>query len=98
MSQTALILGFIPVLHRPRAAVICAILGMVMMYGGGISVLIGLEGRIGSVALIIFSAMGMAIHRINRRQALPLATEIGVEALRYEIRRKRWAGQPSGHT
>jgi hypothetical protein len=80
VGQTELILGFVPERNRSGAAVLCSVAGMAMMYGGGLSVLLGLEGRLGALALIIFSALGMAVHRVNREQALPLAKEIGTMA------------------
>jgi uncharacterized membrane protein YphA (DoxX/SURF4 family) len=80
IGQTELILGFVPEASRHRVAVLGAVAGMVMMYGGGISILFGIEGRIGAIALIVFSAVGMQIHRVNRAQALPLANEIGAMA------------------
>ena len=80
IGQTALLLDFMPAAQRRQASAICALAGMIMMYGGGISILIGLEGRIGACALIIFSAMGMAIHRSNRRLALQSAATIGLDA------------------
>jgi uncharacterized membrane protein YphA (DoxX/SURF4 family) len=79
VGQTALILGFIPEARRHQVAILCAILGMVMMYGGGVSVLLGLEGRAGAVALIVFSALGMAIHRANREQALKIANDLSTD-------------------
>jgi uncharacterized membrane protein YphA (DoxX/SURF4 family) len=80
VGQTALLLDFVSEAQRRLASVICAIAGMIMMYGGGISILIGLEGRVGACALMIFSAMGMAIHRANRQLALQSAAAIGLEA------------------
>jgi uncharacterized membrane protein YphA (DoxX/SURF4 family) len=80
IGQTELILGFVPVANRHRVAVLGAVAGMVMLYGGGISILFGIEGRIGAIVLILFSAMGMQVHRVNRAQALPLANEIASTA------------------
>lgn len=80
VGQTALLLGFVPTAQRRQVSVLCAIAGMIMMYGGGISILIGLEGRIGACALIVFSAMGMGIHRANRQLALQSAAAIAGEA------------------
>ena len=80
VGQTMLILGVFPEAKRHRAAVYCAIAGMIMMYGGGVSVLFGLEGRLGALALMIFSALGMGIHRVNREQALSLGKSIGAAA------------------
>lgn len=80
IGQTALILGFIPETSRHRAAIIAAVMGMVMMYGGGLSILVGAEGRLGGAALIVFCALGMAIHAVNRKQALELGNEIGAAA------------------
>src|SRR5579862_3364224 len=53
VDQTELILTFLPTPSRRRVAKLCAIAGMAMMYGGGVSVLIGLEGRVGATALIV---------------------------------------------
>jgi uncharacterized membrane protein YphA (DoxX/SURF4 family) len=43
--------------------------GMVMMYGGGLAVLIGCAPRPGGLALAIFSLMGVKIHAIRRDEA-----------------------------
>lgn len=46
------------------------IVGMAMMYGGGIAVLLGSFARPGGLALALFSLMGIRIHLIRRDEAL----------------------------
>ena len=46
-----------------------AFAGMIMMYGGALSVLLGLEGRIGGLTLAVFTASGIVIHRREQMDA-----------------------------
>ena len=56
--------------RRERSlAFLCSIAGMCMMYGGGVSVLFGIEPRLGGLAIAAFSFMGMRIHAIHRAEA-----------------------------
>jgi uncharacterized membrane protein YphA (DoxX/SURF4 family) len=48
---------------------ISAVVGMAMMYGGGTSVLLGLEPRLGGLAISVFSLLSMRIHAIRRDEA-----------------------------
>jgi len=76
INNTALLFRFLPNDRRKRLAVPAAWAGLVMMWGGGISVLLGLEPRLGAAALIFFLALGMLIHRVNRQDVLALGKEI----------------------
>ena len=81
INNTALLFRFIPdVAKRRRISVPAAYAGLVMMWGGGISVGVGLEPRLGAAGLIFFLALGMLIHRINRQDVLALGKEISEAA------------------
>jgi uncharacterized membrane protein YphA (DoxX/SURF4 family) len=54
---------------RQKWARFAALIGVSMMYGGGVSVLLGVEPRLGGIALAIFSLLGMRIHAIRRDEA-----------------------------
>ena len=59
---------------RSKLALISAIIGMALMYFGGLSLLLGLEPRLGGLAVAAFSLMGMRVHAIRRNDALRTAT------------------------
>lgn len=68
-NETALLFKNLPEVERQKVAWLCAIAGMVMMYGGGVSVLLGLEPRLGGLLIAVFSIMGMRLHAIRRDEA-----------------------------
>src|SRR5438132_1345104 len=68
-AETAVLFKDRPEAERARLAWICALAGMVMMYAGGVSVLLGLEARIGGLMLAVFSILGTRIHAIRRDEA-----------------------------
>lgn len=68
-NETALLFKNRPEAERAKLARLCAIAGMAMMYGGGVSVLLGLEPRLGGLLIAAFSIMGMWIHAIRRDEA-----------------------------
>jgi uncharacterized membrane protein YphA (DoxX/SURF4 family) len=68
-NETALLFRGLPEPERARVARLVALLGMVMMYAGGLSILLAIEPRLGGLAIAVFSAMGMAIHAIRRDEA-----------------------------
>jgi uncharacterized membrane protein YphA (DoxX/SURF4 family) len=65
-EETALMYPFLEPDLRHRLGDISAYIGMAMMYGGGISVLLGLEPRLGGLTLSVFSLLGLQIHRARR--------------------------------
>jgi uncharacterized membrane protein YphA (DoxX/SURF4 family) len=69
-NETAVLFANLPEPQRLSTAARAALVGMVLMYGGGLSVLLGLEARVGGLALAIFSILGMRIHAIRRDEAL----------------------------
>jgi uncharacterized membrane protein YphA (DoxX/SURF4 family) len=73
VNETAILFRRWPDAQREVLARICAVAGMVMMYGGGASVLLGLEPRIGGFLIAAFSIMGTWIHAIRRDEAKQVA-------------------------
>lgn len=69
-GETSLLFRGAPEPLRGRLTTSAAVIGMVMMYFGGVSALLGLEPRLGGVAIALFSLMGMRIHAIRRDEAL----------------------------
>lgn len=49
---------------------IAAVIGMAMMYGGGLSVLLGIESRLGGLDIALFSLLGLRIHFVHMAEAL----------------------------
>lgn len=68
-NETSLLFRKFPEEQRKRLGRICAVIGLVMMYGGGLSILLGVEPRAGGLAIALFSALGMRIHAIRRDEA-----------------------------
>ena len=60
---------------RQRMTRISAIGGMILMYGGGVSILLGIEPRVGGLFIAIFSLVGIRIHAIRRDEAHKAADE-----------------------
>lgn len=77
IDETALLFRNWPDPQREKLARLCAFVGMVMTYGGGASVLLGVEPRLGGLLIAAFSLMGMKIHAIRREEA-KLAGEAGI--------------------
>lgn len=68
-NETALLFRGRPDAQREKLARLCTAVGMAMMYGGGASVLLGFEPRVGGLLIAVFSIMGMCIHAIRRDEA-----------------------------
>lgn len=68
-NETGVLFRHLPEAQRASMAARAALIGMVLMYGGGLSVLLGVEARLGGLALAIFSLLGMRIHAIRRDEA-----------------------------
>ena len=56
-----------------KLAPIAAWSGMVMMLVGGASILFGIEGRVGALLLLVFTAIGIWQHRMERVVAMECA-------------------------
>ena len=69
INETALLFRSYPDKRRRKIARLCAIVAMVMKYGGGITILLGLEPRLGGLSIAVFSLFGMRIHAIRRDEA-----------------------------
>jgi uncharacterized membrane protein YphA (DoxX/SURF4 family) len=76
VDETALLFKGWPDPQRESLARLCAFAGMVIMYGGAASILVGLEPRLGGLLIAAFSIIGMRIHAIRRDEA-KLAGEAG---------------------
>jgi uncharacterized membrane protein YphA (DoxX/SURF4 family) len=64
---------------RTKLAGIFAVLGMANMLLGGISIVLGLEARMGALLLLLFTAGGIYQH--NRERAVAMETATRVEPL-----------------
>jgi uncharacterized membrane protein YphA (DoxX/SURF4 family) len=73
VNETGLLFESFPEQRRKTLALLCSIAGMIMMFGGGISVLLGIEPRLGGIMIAAFSVMGTRIHAIRRDEALKAA-------------------------
>src|SRR5438477_11342946 len=66
VNETAILFRSSPDEQRQRTARFCAIVGMILMYGGGASVLLGLEPRVGGLAIAVLCSLGTIIHGLRR--------------------------------
>lgn len=58
---------------KQRMGGIAALVGMVMIFGGGISLLAGIEPRLGGLDVALFSLFGLRVHHVSHSKALVAA-------------------------
>jgi uncharacterized membrane protein YphA (DoxX/SURF4 family) len=91
-----------PNLNGPRHDLVvrlAAIGGMGMMFVGGVSVLLGIEPRIGAFLLLVFTAIGIYQHRREREVAMDVAQRIQTsipDPLKADLSTLQWSAY-SGH-
>jgi uncharacterized membrane protein YphA (DoxX/SURF4 family) len=76
VSHTALMLRFLDEPTRRRVAPVLATAAMGMMVFGGLSILIGFEGRLGALLLLAFTAVGYYQHRCEYQEAMAIAERL----------------------
>lgn len=62
--------------QRTRLAKMFAVGGMAMMLIGGLSVLLGVESRLGALLLLVFTAGGIYSHKREREVAMEVAQKV----------------------
>jgi uncharacterized membrane protein YphA (DoxX/SURF4 family) len=77
LEHTAYLFGNTPEPLRGKLAKWGAIAGMLMMLAGSISILLGLQGRIGGLLLLLFTAGGIYQHRREGEVAMLVASKVG---------------------
>jgi uncharacterized membrane protein YphA (DoxX/SURF4 family) len=95
-NETALLFAHFAPDRRELLARISAVVGIAMMYGGGASVLFGLEPRLGGLAISVFSLLSMRIHAIRcdeAKKAADAGNTMGWSAYGAHVAsgRKNWA-------
>lgn len=73
IEHTAYLFPNTPEPRRSSLAKIGALASATIMFLGGISILLGLEGRIGGLFLLLFTAGGIYQHRCERQVAMAVA-------------------------
>lgn len=73
VNETGLLFQSLPEPGKTTLARLASIAGMIVMYGGGASILFGVEPRIGGALIAAFSIMGTRIYAIRRAEALKAA-------------------------
>src|ERR1700687_4734746 len=68
-NETGLLFASLPSDKRATLTLVASLIGMALMYGGGVSILLGIEPRLGGFAIAVFSLMGMKLHAIRRDEA-----------------------------
>jgi len=76
VEHTAYLFPNTPEPLRSKLAKWISIAGMAMMFLGSLSVLLGLEGRIGALLLLFFTAGGIYQHRREREVAMAAASKV----------------------
>lgn len=69
---------------KERMGGIAAMVGMAMIFGGGISLLFGIEPRLGGLDVALFSLLGLRVHHASLSIALRAARtgdEMGIKAV-----------------
>jgi len=75
ITHTAYLFPGLPEPRRTLLAKIFAIIGMLMMLFGGLSILFGAEPRAGAFLLLVFTAGGIYQHRREREVAMETAAK-----------------------
>jgi len=99
IEHTAYLFPKTPEPQRTKFAKIGALLGMAMMLLGGVSILLGLEGRIGGLLLVLFTAGGIYQHRREREVAMAIAAKVEPlvpQAAKADFSTLQWSAY-SGH-
>lgn len=68
-SETVVLFRKVREPKKTKIAAMASVIGMVMMYGGGLSILLGLGADYGGLAIAVFSSLGMRIHSIRAQEA-----------------------------
>lgn len=68
-NETAILFQRMKEPKKTKIAALASVIGMVMMYGGGLSILLGLGADYGGLAIAVFSSLGMRIHSLRAREA-----------------------------
>ena len=76
IEHTAYLFPNTPEPQRTTLAKLGAFAGMAAMFLGSVSVLLGLEGRIGGLLLLLFTAGGIYQHRREREVAMAVAAKV----------------------
>jgi hypothetical protein len=95
VEHTAYMFSSVPEPRRTRLAKICAFMGSAMMFVGGITILFGIEGRIGALLLLGFTAIGVYQHKLECDVAMnlggKLATQVPATA-KGDLTTLQWSG------
>jgi uncharacterized membrane protein YphA (DoxX/SURF4 family) len=76
VDHTAYMFAKVPEPRRTSLAKLFAVAGMAMMLLGGLSVLLGIEGRLGALLLLVFTVGGVYSHKREREVAMELAQKV----------------------
>ncbi|MCI0415617.1 DoxX family protein [bacterium] len=99
IDHTAYMFAKKPEPQRTQMAKLFAIAGMLMMFLGGVSVLAGVEPRIGALLLFFFTAGGIYQHRLESVVAMDTAQRLNnqiPENLKADLATLQWSAF-SGH-
>jgi uncharacterized membrane protein YphA (DoxX/SURF4 family) len=76
VSHTAYLFSSISEPHRTIIARLFALSGALMMFFGGLSLLLGVEPRAGALMLFVFTGVGIYQHRCERKIAMEIANMV----------------------
>ena len=76
VDHTAYLFPKVPEPTRSQISKLFALAGMLMMFVGGVLIVLGVEARIGAFLLLIFTAGGIYQHKREREVAMEVAQRI----------------------
>ena len=95
VEHTAYMLSSVPEPRRTELAQICAFIGAAMMLIGGLTVLLGIEGRIGALLLLGFTAVGIYQHKRECDVAMSLGQKLTTQvpdSAKGDLTTLQWSG------
>ena len=95
VEHTAYMFPSVPEPRRTRLARICAFIGAAIMFIGGLTVLLGVEGRVGALLLLGFTAMGIYQHKRECDVATSLGQKLATQvpdSAKADLTTLQWSG------
>ncbi len=101
VQHTAYMLPSVPEPRRTDLARIFAVLGAATMLVGGLMVLLGIEGRIGALLLLGFTAVGIYQHKRECEVATALGEKLATQvpdAIKVDLSTLQWSGYSGNYS
>jgi hypothetical protein len=95
VEHTAYMFPSVPEPRRTELAKVCAFMGAAMMLVGALMVLLGIEGRIGALLLLGFTAVGIYQHKRECEVAMSLGDKLASQvpaSAKGDLTTLQWSG------